>query len=299
MQNDLLETFLEHLLIEKGLAKNTLVSYKNDLQDFIVYLFSLKPMVKPESADEDNIKSYLNFISNHKYSAKSQARKLSALKSFYAFLLQENMVQKNPANAIQTPKLDKSLPKALSEFDIKILLEYAHKKDVMSATMLEILYATGIRVSELVALKISDIKDNFNFLLVLGKGDKEREVPLTSVAKKQLEDYILWHKNKYKKTIFLFPSKTVSKHITREGFAKRLKQIAISAGLDSSKISPHKLRHSFATHMLEHGSDLKTIKDILGHADIATTEIYTSVSSKHLQKLVNTRHPLNKNPFKD
>ncbi len=298
MQQNLLDTFIEHLLIEKGLAKNTLVSYKSDLQDYINYLLSLKPMVQVESAKEDNIKDYLNFINSRQYSAKSQARKLSALKSFYAFLLQENQVKTNPAQAVQTPKLSKSLPKALSESDIKTLIEEAYKKDAMSATMLEILYATGIRVSELVALKISDIKDNFNFLLVLGKGDKEREVPLTSIAKEQLKAWVILHKNKYKKTLWLFPSKTVSKHITREGFAKRLKQLANTCGLDSSKISPHKLRHSFATHMLEHGSDLKTIKDILGHADIATTEIYTNVSSKHLQKLVNTMHPLNKNPFK-
>ncbi len=298
MEDRLIGFFIEYLEVEKSLSKNTLDSYKSDLVAFQSYLLSLKPMVLMQSANQDDIKTYLHHLSQSSgFASKTQARKLSALKMFYAFLLREGEVKENPASGVNSPKLNKGLPKALSLNEVSLLLQTAHKKDQMTATMLELLYATGIRVSELVSLKLSDIKDNYNFLLVLGKGGKEREVPLTDIAKQSLQNWVLLHKKKYVKTVFLFPGRVNSKHITRVGFGLRLKKIAELASIDSEKVSPHKLRHSFATHMLENGADLKTIKDILGHADIATTEVYTHVSSKRLQELVLKTHPLNKKPF--
>ncbi len=292
------DLFMDFLKIEKGLSKNSLLAYRSDINDLANFLFKRKPYRLLNDADYKDLIDYLKFLTKQGFSSKTQSRRISAMKSFYSFLYNEKIIIENPSLIIKNPKLSKSLPKFLSEEEIVIILSEAKRRDNPKLyTMLEVLYSTGLRVSELVSLKISDLIQDSMFVLVKGKGDKERIIPMVEVATEAIKYWL--HVRKYhiscddKNTAFLFPSnKSTSGHITRERFAQLLKEIAILCGIDPIKVSPHVIRHSFASHLLNNGGDLKSIQNMLGHADISTTEIYTHVMDSKLQEAVQKKHPL-------
>ena len=218
------------------------------------------------------------------------------MKSFYNFLYSEKIILKNPAINLESPNIEKSLPKFLTEEEVIKLLETAKNLENKKIyTMLEILYSTGLRVSELVSLKTTNIIDNQTSILVLGKGSKERKLPLTKIATESIKTYTL---SKYfnQKSPWLFSSnKAKSGHISRERFAQLLKDLAIASNINHNKVSPHILRHSFATHMYQRGTDLRVLQSMLGHKDISTTEIYTHVSTQNIQEMLQDFHPLTTN----
>jgi integrase/recombinase XerD len=225
--------------------------------------------------------------------ARTQARRLSALKQFFLFLLREGARDDNPAAEISAPKLPKSLPKYLSESEVEALLETAHGMEglpgLKAQAGLEILYATGLRVTEMLSLKAGALTTDAMMLLVKGKGGKERMIPLSDAARHAAAALRAASPAKAR---YLFAGRDISQPMTRQGFALLLKQAALEAGLDPARLSPHVLRHSFASHLLAHGADLRALQKLLGHADIATTEIYTHVLAERLQKLVQAHHPL-------
>lgn len=300
--------FVDYLRVERGSAKNTISSYLTDINLFEDFLAKRRPIRTLQQAETSDIEDYLKVVAKKGINPRTQARYLSCLKMFYKFLLMEDKVDTNPCEPIRSPKLGKSLPKYLTTEEVARLFKAVYSgEDARLIAMLEILYATGLRVSELVSLKYSNIIEGGTFLLLKGKGGKERVMPLTEVAQQAIKD---WHsfqerflKSRMRETEilrerakegWLFPSRAASHHLTRESFALQLKRLAITAGLDSAKVSPHVLRHSFASHMLELGANLKTIQAILGHSDISTTEIYTHVLDVKLKNAVFNNHILGK-----
>lgn len=305
------EAFLEMMIAERGAANNTIESYTRDL-DYAVDFLKTKN-VSLTSASSDHIRAYLSHMAGQGFAATSQSRHLSSLKQFFRFLHDEGLRDNDPTGIIDAPKAQMILPKTLSENDVDLLLKVAEDAANFSANshterlqsvrfhaLLELLYATGMRVSELVALPRNVLKRNEPFLLITGKGNKERLVPISDAARRALETYIDLHKksieekNKPDNSPFLFPASSKTGHLARQVFARQLKDIAISAGLDVSKISPHVLRHAFASHLLANGADLRAVQELLGHSDISTTQIYTHVLDERLKKLVNDHHPLAK-----
>ena len=279
-----LETFLEMMVVERGSSKNTIESYRRDLADFITLSKS-----DPETSTTNDITKYLDKLSDKGFSAKTRARRLSALKQFFTFLYIEKIRSDNPAKKVDAPKTGRSLPKYLSEEEVDLLLVEA-AKDLRIKTMLEILYAGGMRVSELVGLKKSQLrKEGADYYFVVkGKGSKERIVPLTGKAIECLTEYLKAFDIKN----WLFPSQ--KSHMTRQRFGQILKELALDSGIDPEKVSPHVLRHSFASHLLAHGADLRLVQELLGHEQIATTQIYTHIQPEKLQQVVNDHHPLAK-----
>lgn len=294
-QDRLVNLFMDFLKVERGLSKNSLAAYLTDLEKFNQFLRKRRPIRYLNICTSKDILDYLKSINNLGFDSKTQSRYISTLRGFYSFLFREKYIHLNPCDKIENPKIKKSLPKYLTENEVERLFLFAKEsKDLRFIAMLEILYATGLRVSELVSLKLGSIIEDGQFLLVKGKGNKERVVPLTELA---ISSIYIWLNNreklKYKNTEgYLFPSRGKSKHITRERFAQQLKLIGIMSGIPKNKISPHVIRHSFASHMLEHGADLKIIQDLLGHSDITTTEIYTHVLEGRLKDVVFKKHTL-------
>lgn len=304
MNSDLVTNFLEKLRAEEGLAQNTISSYGKDLELFQKFLKT----TKLAKASADNIKSYLYFLHKQNLKSSSIRRKISCLKNFYKFLEDEKLIKSSPATNLESPKKDFILPKALSEEEMFKLLDYANKDDselgIRLACMLEVLYAAGLRVTELVSLPISAIQKEVvglkNYLIVKGKGSKERIAPLNKSAIAILIKYLELRQNLgYEKSQWLFfggknSSGTKDKHLTRQGFHGLLKQLAIKAGIDPDRVHPHIIRHSFATHLLNHGVDLRILQELLGHSDISTTQIYTHILDSKLKDLVFKHHPLGK-----
>ena len=283
-----IDAFLEMMSVERGASRNTLESYGRDLNDFFAHIKN-----NSENCTETDIEKYLQTLSRKGFSGRSCARKLSALRQFFLYLFNEKIRKTNPTANLDSPKLAKPLPKFLSEAEITKLLEAA-KDDLRLAAMLEVLYASGLRVSELVSLKKNSVRVGEDiYLQVKGKGNKERIVPLGGKAVSALARYMA----EAKPESWLFPAAKNGKsntHITRQGFAGLLKQAAINAGLDYTKISPHVLRHSFASHLLDNGADLRLVQELLGHEKIVTTQIYTHIQTKKLQQVVAKNHPLSK-----
>lgn len=287
-----LQVFLEYLSVEKGLSSNTRQSYARDIQKLLDFLEGEKINLQ-KAADKDLVK-FIHFQSRLGLSARSLARLISSLRSYYSFLILDGIIKVNPTIDLSAPKLWFSLPKFLSVKDVDLLLRQPDEKQVKGCrdkAMLELLYATGLRVSELVSLKTNDVNLESGFLICKGKGGKERIVPLGNTSalavKKYLEEA---RKNFWKKetaTLFLT---TRGGAFTRQGFWKMLKEYGEHAGL-TQKISPHILRHSFATHLLERGADLRSVQLMLGHSQITTTQIYTHVTRKHLRKVYDKFHP--------
>lgn len=289
MKNEI-DLFTNYLLIDKKYSSNTIESYKRDLIKFDNFCKK-----RCSSISEDDIKNYLRYISNE--SKTSVARNISSLRSFYKFLMIEKIISKNCMENIEIPKLDKRIPKALDEEDIDKLLQinlidnYSYR----NKAMIELMYATGLRVSELVNLKVHDIDLDMALVRTMGKGSKERIIPIGDYALYYINEYINNYRNcmlKKEYTDYLFLNNH-GKKMTRQGFFKILKKIAEENGIKKD-FSPHTLRHSFATHLLNHGADLRSIQELLGHSDISTTQIYTKVSNKVLRENYDEYHPHSK-----
>ncbi|MBX9977745.1 MAG: tyrosine recombinase [Alphaproteobacteria bacterium] len=299
-----LDLFLENLASEKGVAANTIASYRSDILLFFKTTNKSTPMI-----DEIDI---LNFIEDiKKCKTATLARRLSSLRQFFKFLITEALIQDNPTQRIDHPKKEKRLPKYLSEEEISRLFHALSQDDpetIRLRAILELLYATGLRVTELINLPLSCFakdSEDLPFLIVKGKGGKERIVPLNAPALEAVYKYLPFRRYFLEKignpTIaakaqrFLFSSLGAMAHITRQRVGQLIKSIATDAAIDPSRISPHVIRHAFATHLLQNGADLLSIQKFLGHADIATTEIYTHVLPNHLTNMVTSYHPLSKN----
>ena len=296
----ILENFLEVLASEKGLALNTRISYKNDILQFLVFLEKNKKKINEITSID--IEKFTSKFTSQGLEKSTISRKMSALSHFFIFLLEENMIKRNPINELDLPKQIKKLPKILSVDQVEKLITSSREDQSINGirlnTMIEILYATGIRVSELVEMKLSATYAEKNFLLVQGKGNKERLVPISENTEGKIKDF-LKIRNKFlnndSESKWLFPSKQSSKgHITRQRFNQLLQTLCERVNLNNIKISPHKLRHAFATHLLANGVDLRSLQQMLGHADISTTQIYTHVLKDRLKKLVSDNHPLSK-----
>jgi integrase/recombinase XerD len=299
----LLENFLDMMGAERGASINTLAAYRRDLLDFAGYCANKGRGAR--DAARDDIKAYLMLLSTSGAAGSTQARRLSALRQFFAFLYIDGIRKDDPTNAIDAPKRERPLPKVLTQDDIGKLLDTARQNDsaegVRLVCMIEMLYASGLRISELVTLPISAARNREGFLLVKGKGGKERLAPLNTNARTAMVAYMTVRDEFLPATArrahaerFLFPSRSAEGHITRRRCHQMLKELALAANIDPDKLSPHVLRHAFATHLVEGGADLRTVQTLLGHSDIATTEIYTHVAKDRLTKVVESAHPLSR-----
>lgn len=296
------ETFLEMLAVERGGAANTIESYRRDLTDVAGFLARRKRSLL--DAGEEHLRGYLRSLSDAGMAASTAARRLSAMRQFYRFLYAEGLRGDDPTSAIDSPKRGRALPKYLSEAEVEALLTAARRHGTAESArlvaLLEVLYATGLRVSELVGLPLSALSRDGWMLTVRGKGGKERMVPLNEVARQAVRDYYGLRERFLRKArnrspkagTYLFPSRGRDGHLTRVRFSQLLKELAAEAGLDPRRVSPHVLRHSFASHLLAHGADLRSLQQMLGHSDISTTQIYTHVLDERLKALVEAAHPL-------
>ena len=290
------EAFLEMLAAERGAAKLTITAYRNDLDDFAAFLAAAG--IPVEAADAAALRRYLGRLVGAGMAPRTTARRLSALRQFHKFLFAEGVRSDDPTGQLDSPRLGRPLPKLLAEAEIEALIAAARQmagpEGKRLVCFVELLYATGLRVSELVALPLGRLRDE-RFLLVTGKGGKERLVPLGASARQALADYAAVRGEFLAEgatSRFLFPSRGAEGHLTRRRCGQLLKTLALTAGLDPSRVSPHVLRHAFASHLLDHGADLRSVQQMLGHADIATTQIYTHVQGERLRTLVETHHPL-------
>jgi integrase/recombinase XerD len=303
-QDNFVELFLDMLAAERGAGENTLAAYRRDLDDLAAHLPAGRGIA---NASADDLRAYLGGLTARGFAAASVARRLSAIRQLYRFVYAEGLRKDNPATALEGPKRGRGLPKILSVAEVETLLTHAHAaaadparkllerlRAARLACLLEVLYATGLRVSELVALPVSAAKRDQRLLLVRGKGDKERLVPLNEPAKKAMTTYLalLAESDPEQKSKWLFPSFGESGHLTRQHFARDLKELAAAAGIRPDRVSPHVLRHAFASHLLQNGADLRVVQTLLGHADISTTQIYTHVLEERLKSLVRDLHPL-------
>ena len=297
-----IDSFLEMMSAERAASENTLLAYKRDLQDWGAALKMANRDLL--SVGSGSLESVLAAWAKQGLASSTAARKLSSLKQFCLFLQSEGLRKDNPAHSLRGPKQGRPLPKILSEADIDALFKAAESdlspKGVRFLCLLEILYAGGLRVTELVTLKKNAIGRRDGCLMIKGKGGRERLVPLTGAAQRAIEKWVAVRDNtlprqalaKDRAKSFLFPSGSKLGHLTRERFAQILKDKARQAGLNADKVSPHVLRHAFATHLLARGADLRTVQTLLGHADISTTQIYTHILDERMRELVETKHPL-------
>jgi len=290
----MVDTFLLHLKVERGLAKNTLDSYRRDLNKFIGYLHR-QGIINLNDVDRRMIMSFMEDLHNHNRAAATISRNLAAIRSFYSFLLQENMVSSNPSAELDAPKIPKRLPNVMTVSQVARLMEQpncTNAAGMRDKAMLELLYATGIRVSELVDLDLVDVNLEMGFLRCLGKGSKERIVPMGQKAVEAVGTYlqkgrVKLVRNSEVEAVFV---NIHGGRLTRQGFWKILKKYVRQAGFEGD-ITPHTLRHSFATHLLENGADLRAVQEMLGHSDISTTQIYTQVTAIHLRDVYQQSHP--------
>ena len=310
MNNELFdnkEKFIEILKVERNLSVNSLAAYDRDLQDFLIFCKNHNIRLF-QKLDQEVFKKYLAQLSKMQLAQNSYMRKLSALRGFVKFLISEGLLLDDPLTLLTLPRKEKLLPKFLTKVEIIKLLEYLYKDKsplaLRNLALLEILYATGLRVSELVSLQVSalrfkdkKLKKLDNHMFVIGKGNKERLVPLGGVAIKVTEKYLSQYGDILCKPSnkWLFPSSSSKEgHLTRQRFGHILKDLALQVGINPQRISPHIIRHSFATHLLDNGLDLRAIQELLGHENIATTEIYTHVATEKLKETIEKFHPLGK-----
>ncbi len=290
----LLDQFLHYLIVEKGLSKNTIEAYSHDLTRFLDYLKE-NGIEELRTVGKFDIRGFVLWLKRKDLSTKSIGRDLSAIRTFFKFLIQEGILETNPVEDLESPKVAKKLPEILSLKEIEQLLEQPDLKTALGVrdrAMLEMLYATGMRVSELTTLPTHQVNLEGGYVLLYGKGSKERVVPLGSEAMNWVVLYLgkargILAKRKESPTLFINRS---GKGMSRQGFWKNLKDYARKAGL-RKKITPHLLRHSFASHLLERGADLRSVQMMLGHVDISTTQIYTHVSGERLKKVHKQYHP--------
>ena len=301
----LVELFLDMLAAERGAGENTLTAYRNDLGDLSAHLRAAGRTIW--DATTDDLREFIASLAERGFKASSLARRLSALRQLYRFLYAEGKRTDDPAAVLEGPKRTRSLPKVLSIAEVDALLKQAYANaanDKQSAAqrlraarlvcLLEIVYATGLRVSELIALPASAARRDQRMLVVRGKGGKERIVPLNGQAKQAMTAYLalLAAARRDAQSKWLFPSFGEQGHITRQHFARELKSMGQACGIQPARLSPHVLRHAFASHLLHNGADLRVVQTLLGHADISTTQIYTHVLEERLKTLVRDLHPL-------
>ena len=297
MNRELIAGFTETIVAERGAAANTVEAYTRDLEDCGEFLDSKRRTF--ENATTGDLRAYLADLVARDMSPKTQARRLSALREFYKFLYTEKIRKDNPADALDSPKTGRPLPKYLSEDEITRLFDAIPRlkraDKIRMSALLEILYASGLRVSELVSLPAATANVRENHFIVRGKGDKDRMVPLTDAAKRALADWVAERERTLPKgrgSRWLFPSAGKTGHLTREAFYVELKELAVLADIAPERVSPHVIRHSFASHLIAHDADLRTVQQMLGHADIATTQIYTHILDDRLKNTVEKNHPL-------
>ena len=296
------EAFLNMIVAERGAALNTRHAYERDLADVTSFLKKQGKAI--DTAATDDLKAYLTDLSQ-RMNAKTRtvARRISALRQFFGYMVSESLRADDPTANIESPKQTRTLPKILTEDEITTLINTAQKQGgaegLRLVALLEVLYATGLRVSELVGLPVASIGAENQYITVEGKGGRDRMAPLSEPAQNALKSY-LEVRNRFvpgdtsdTENKWVFPSRTSeSGHLTRQRFAQLLKELARNAHVDASRVSPHVLRHAFATHLLKHGADLRSVQKMLGHADIATTQIYTQIVNEQMQKAVEENHPL-------
>jgi len=301
----LVDLFLDMLAAERGAGKNTLDAYRNDLADLAVHLNAAGKTIS--AAATDDLRDFIGALTERGFKASSLARRLSAVRQLYRFLYAEGKRSDDPAAVLEGPKRGRSLPKVLSVAEVDALLAQA-RKDMEDAeqppakrlraarllSLLEVVYATGLRVSELVALPASAAKRDQRMLVVRGKGGKERLVPLNQAAKRAMGEYLKLRAEAQRavESKWLFPSFGETGHLTRQHFARELKSLGSACGIQPARLSPHVLRHAFASHLLHNGADLRVVQTLLGHADISTTQIYTHVLEERLKALLRDLHPL-------
>lgn len=301
-----LTLFLDMLMAERGAATHTIDAYTRDLSEFLAFLAVKGATAKKATAD--HLRSFLAGLARKGLAPTSRARKLSAIRQFYRFLLAEGVRKDDPSSAIDSPKLPRPLPKILSLSEVETLLATAQavcdeaeegaagRRALRLYALLETLYATGLRVSELISLPRNVLASDDRVLVIKGKGGRERLVPLNDAARRALAAHLAAveadEKEKGNASQWLFPSSGGAQHLTRQRFGQELKALAVEAGLEPERVSPHVLRHAFASHLLERGADLRTVQQLLGHADISTTQIYTHVIEERLRRLVEQHHPL-------
>jgi integrase/recombinase XerD len=298
--------FLDMLMAERGAAEKTIEAYSRDLSEFLAFAGAKGRTAR--DATSDTIRDFLASLSRKGLAATSRARKLSAIRQFFRFLLGEGLRGDDPTAAIDSPKLGRPLPKLLAFDEVERLLETAaqgvaqagdgsaKRRALRIYALLETLYATGLRVSELLGLQRTVLVSDDRVLTVKGKGGRERLVPLNESARDALAAHLAAlaedETQGRARSAWLFPSGSQGQHLTRQRFGQELKALALGAGIEPSRVSPHVLRHAFASHLLERGADLRTVQQLLGHADISTTQIYTHVIEERLRRLVEQHHPL-------
>ncbi|MDA5192363.1 tyrosine recombinase [Govanella unica] len=303
------EGFLEMLAAERGASANTLAAYARDLADLAAVLGERG--LSLEAAETDDLRAYLALLASRQMSPATASRRLSAMRQFYAFLQGDGVRPDHPAAALDSPAARRLLPKYLTEGEVTRLLEVAQARcpaETAELTpkglralrlhaLLEILYASGLRVTELVTLPATAIRADRPYLYVRGKGDKERAVPISERARAAAGRYLAASTTD-KKTVsrWLFPSSSAEGHLTRQQFGHLLKDLAVESGIPHGRLSPHKLRHAFATHLVARGADLRAVQKMLGHSDITTTQIYTHVADAEKHRLVQDGHPLARRP---
>lgn len=291
-----LDAFLEMMAVERGASPHTLAAYRNDLDDLTA---SLPGDATLDTAVTDHLRAYLSGLGRAGYAPRTIARRRAAIRQYYRFLYAEGRRADDPSAPIDAPHLGRPLPKTLSDDEISRLIAAASEdtspEGVRLVALLELLYATGLRASELVGLPLAAVIRDPDSLIVRGKGSKDRMVPLTDAARRAVKAYLVVREHflaPRQKSAHLFPQVGEKECFSRVRLGQILKALALKAGLDPARISPHVLRHAFATQLLEGGADLRSVQQMLGHADIATTQIYTHVAAPRLKQLVHTHHPL-------
>jgi integrase/recombinase XerD len=296
----LVDRFVELLVAERNAAANTVEAYRRDLADLAGFLSRRKCGLGTAGAED--LRRYLARLDDAGMAERTVARRLSALRQFYRFLAADGLRADDPTMSLDSPQRGRSLPRLVAETEVALLIEAARRRDAADATrlvaLLELLYGAGLRVSELVGLPIAAVLRDVRVLVVRGKGAKERMVPLGEPARDAIAAWLPFRdavlKRRRTTSQWLFPSHAGSGHLTRQRFGQLLKELAVEAGIDPRKVSPHVLRHAFATHLLDHGADLRSVQKMLGHADISTTQIYTHVAGERMKALVRDHHPLAK-----
>lgn len=293
---DQIKDFIHYLIVERGLSNNTIISYERDLKSYQKHLNEVQKIVTFNDVSRLHIIQFLKFLKESGKSSKTIARHIASIRNFHQFLLREKQADQDPSVLIESPQLERNLPKILSLQEVEQLLETPKPTTpfgLRDKAMLELLYATGIRVSEMINLNLTDAHLTMGFIRCYGKGNKERIVPIGRTATDAMMNYVEGGRsklmNKKEPTEALFINHH-GKRITRQGFWKNLKKIALEANI-KNEITPHTLRHSFATHLLENGADLRAVQEMLGHSDISTTQIYTHVTKSRLKDVYNQFHP--------
>ncbi|WP_071460032.1 site-specific tyrosine recombinase XerD [Bacillus massilinigeriensis] len=291
-----LQDFIHFLIVEKGLSKNTIMAYERDLKSYLLFLKEKERINLPSEIQRVNIMHFLASLKDDGKSSKTIARHIASIRAFHQFMLRETTTKHDPTVHIETPRLERTLPKVLSLAEVEKLLDspqLTNHYGYRDKAMLEVLYATGIRVSELIGLNVEDVHLTMGFIRCIGKGNKERIIPIGKTAAAALQEYLEKGRPKFLSKKHKDEALFLNFHgqrLTRQGFWKILKGLTREAGI-AMELTPHTLRHSFATHLLENGADLRAVQEMLGHADISTTQIYTHVTKTRLKDVYSKYHP--------